>query len=56
LVIETDRGRALELAEDGETVWEFRSPYRVRERGGKVAGLYSLERVDVDRASWLESE
>jgi hypothetical protein len=56
LVVETDRGRALELAEDGEAVWEFRSPYRVGERGGKVAGLYSLERVGADRASWLYSE
>jgi len=56
LVIETDRGRALELAEDGDVVWEFRSPYRVGERGDKVAGLYSLERVGADRASWLGSE
>jgi hypothetical protein len=56
LVVETDRGRALELAEDGEVVWEFRSPYRVGERGDKVAGLYSLERVSADRASWLNFE
>ena len=56
LVVETDRGRALELTEDGDVVWEFRSPYRVGERGDKVAGLYSLERVGADRASWLNSE
>jgi hypothetical protein len=56
LVIETDRGRALELAEDGDVVWEYRSPYRVGERGDKVAGLYSLERVGADRISWLKSE
>jgi len=42
LVVETDRGRALELTEDGEVVWEFRSPYRVGERGDKRAS----ERVD----------
>jgi hypothetical protein len=55
LVVETDGGRALELAEDGEVVWEFRSPYVVRERGGKVASLYSLERVGADQTSWLDS-
>jgi hypothetical protein len=53
LVVETDRGRALELTEDGEVVWEFRSPYRVSERGGKVAHLYTLERVDAELAGWL---
>lgn len=50
LVVETDGGRALELAEDGEVVWEFRSPYRI---GDRVASLYSLERVGEDKASWL---
>ncbi len=56
LVVETDGGRALELAEDGEVVWEFRSPYRVTERGDKVASLYSLERVGADQTSWLSFE
>ena len=53
LVVETDGGRALELAGDGEVVWEFRSPYLVRERGDKVASLYSLERVGAAQTSWL---
>ena len=56
LVVETDRGRALELTEGGEAVWEFRSPYRVRGRGDKIAGLYSLERVGADQTSWLGSK
>ncbi len=56
LVVETDRGRALELAEDGEVVWEFRSPYRVGERGDKVANLYSLKRVEASQTSWLGSK
>jgi hypothetical protein len=56
LVVETDGGRALELAGDGEVVWEFRSPYLVRERGDKVANLYSLERVGADQTSWLNSK
>jgi hypothetical protein len=56
LVVETDGGRALELAKDGEVVWEFRSPYLAREGGDKVAGLYSLERVGADQTSWLDSK
>jgi len=55
LVVETDGGRALELTEDGEIVWEFRSPYRAGEGADKVAHLYSLERVDESRTSWLTS-
>ena len=53
LVVETDRGRALELTKDGEVVWEFRSPYRVSGRGDEVAHLYELERVDAGLADWL---
>jgi hypothetical protein len=56
LVVETDRGRALEVAEDGEAVWEYRSPYRVGEREDRVASLYSLERVSDDQVSWLDSK
>ena len=55
LAVETDGGRALELAEDGEVVWEFHSPYRLREPPYRVAGLYSLQRVDGERISWLIS-
>ena len=53
LVVETDGGRALELTDGGEVVWEFRSPYRASE--GKIAHLYSLKRVDERQASWLAS-
>jgi hypothetical protein len=56
LVVETDGGRALEVTEDGEVAWEFRSPYRTSERGDWVAALYSLERVGADKTSWLESK
>jgi len=55
LVVETDGGRALEVAKDGEVVWEFRSPYRIGDPGDVVAGLFSLERVGVDQTSWLDS-
>ena len=55
LVVETEGGRALEIDADGNAVWEFRSPFRAGESGDKVAGLYSLERVDPSQTSWLNS-
>ena len=53
LVVETEGGRALELTQDGEVVWEFRSPYRMGDGGDKIANLYSLKRVDARQTSWL---
>jgi len=56
LVVETNGGRALELTEDGEVVWEFRSPYRVHDGMNRVAHLYSLERIEETEVSWLSSD
>jgi hypothetical protein len=56
LITETDGGRALEIAEDGVVVWEFHSPYRVEDEPDKVAHLYSLERIEESRATWLYPE
>ena len=56
LVVESEGGRALEITRDGETVWEFRSPFRASGRAGIVASLYSLERVDLSLTSWLNAE
>ena len=55
VVVETEGGRALEIASNGEAVWEFRSPFRMSGSEDKVANLYSLQRVDPSRASWLSS-
>jgi len=56
LITETDRGRALEVAQDGDVVWEFHSPYRLEDGSGKVAHLYSLDRIKRSRAAWLYPE
>jgi hypothetical protein len=56
LVVETDGGRALEVTEGGEVVWEYHSPFRAGDSRDKVAGLYSLERVAPSRISWLNPE
>ena len=54
-MVETEGGRALEITADGEVVWKFHSPFRMGESADKVANLYSLERVDPSRTSWLNS-
>jgi hypothetical protein len=53
LIIETDGGRALEVTQDGEVVWDFRSPHRTDRRGEIVANLYSLDRVGEAQTGWL---
>ena len=53
LIVETDRGRVLELAPDGEVVWEFRSPFRAGKERDRVAAVFSLERIPRERAEWL---
>ena len=54
-LVETEGGRALEIAANGRTVWEFHSPFRAGESQDKVASLYALERVDPSQTSWLNS-
>ena len=53
LVVETDGGRALEITGNGEVVWEFHNPFRIREEIEKIAHLYSLQRVNKNQAAWL---
>jgi hypothetical protein len=54
LVMETDRGRVIEVAGDLRVVWEFRNPYRVGARRDRVARIYSVQRVPESAVSWLE--
>jgi hypothetical protein len=51
LIVETDRGRALEVSPDKELVWEFRNPFRTGENADRVAAIYALDRVP--ERSWL---
>lgn len=55
LIVETDRGRALEVTPDKRVVWEYRSPYRVGEERDRVAGIYSMQRIPGSRTAWLEA-
>ena len=45
LAVESYRGRAFELAPNGEVVWEFISPHRAGEEGELLAVLFDCRRV-----------
>jgi hypothetical protein len=51
LIVETDRGRVLEVTPNEQLVWEFRSPFRVGEDGDRIAAIYALDRVP--ESLWL---
>ena len=53
LVVETDRGRAFELTPEKQVVWEYRSPYRSGAQRDRVAGIYSMQRIDESEVAWL---
>jgi hypothetical protein len=53
LITESEPGRALEITAEGETVWEFVSPYRAGEDGELVAALFEVLRLPADfEAPW----
>ena len=54
LIIETDRGRVLEVTPDKRVVWEYRNSYRVGDEGDRIAGIYSMQRVPESEVEWLE--
>lgn len=53
LIVETDRGRVLEVTPGKDVVWEFRNPFRAGKGGDRVAQVYALERVPASRVAWL---
>ena len=53
LITETEDGRAFEVTESGDIVWEFRSPHRVTKDGEKkIAQLFEVERLP---ANYMEN-
>lgn len=55
LVVESERGRALEVTPGKEVVWEYRSPHRAGPSDQLVATLFDVVRIPRDRVPWLES-
>ncbi len=48
LIVESERGRALEVGMDRETVWEYVNPHRAGENKELVATLFQMVRLDPD--------
>jgi hypothetical protein len=54
LATESDRGRAIEVTPDGDTVWEYLNPKRAGDRGELVATLFEMIRLPADfPLDWL---
>ena len=53
LVVETNKGRVLEVTLQKEVVWEFRNPYRLDKGGELVANVFNLDRVGRESLEWL---
>lgn len=53
LIVESNAGRAFEVTTQGDTVWEYLSPFRAGPRNAYVATLFSVERISKDRLEWL---
>ena len=57
LITETDKGRAFEVTESGEIVWEYYSPHRIGTNKELIASLLDVYRVKREYvSSWLNSE
>jgi hypothetical protein len=53
LITESDSGRAQEITEDKDLVWEFYNPHRAGEDDELIATLFEVTRVDADYFPWL---
>jgi hypothetical protein len=54
LIVESDRGRVIEVRPDQRVVWEYRSPYRVGVGRDRVAAIPSMQRLAESEVAWLE--
>ena len=54
LVVESNSGRAFEIAVDGEIVWEYFNPERTGEKDELIATLFDIVRIDAEYVTpWL---
>jgi hypothetical protein len=57
LIVESNGGRAFEVATDGEIAWQYYSPQRAGENSELVATLFDVIRLPVDYVRvWLPAE
>lgn len=56
LITVTNEGRAFEVTRDGEVVWDFFSPHRIKDDGTRMAQLYRVYRYPHEIAEdWLDT-
>jgi hypothetical protein len=53
-IVETNKGRVLEVTPGKEIVWEFHSPYRTGEDDTLVASIFHMDRVEASLVKWLD--
>jgi hypothetical protein len=55
LVTESTRGRALEVTQRGEIVWEYHNPHLTGPNGAYVAAIFEMIRVPMSPQPWWSS-
>jgi hypothetical protein len=55
LITESEKGRAFEVARDGQIVWEFFNPNRAGENDELIAALYDVIRIAPSDLKWIEA-
>jgi hypothetical protein len=56
LIVESDNGRALEVTNEGTTVWEYVNPHRAGEEDELIATLFDVVRLPSDfPTSWMRA-
>ncbi len=54
LIVESNSGRAFEVAVDGEIAWEYFNPERAGEKGELIATLFDVVRLETEHVTpWL---
>lgn len=57
LIVESFAGRAIEVTNDGEVVWEFLTPYRQPFAKDRVATILDIRRLEKNRSlDWIAAE
>ena len=55
LISESNYGRAIEVTQDGEIVWEFINPHRAGDDDELIATLFEMQRIEYDYVRFLDN-
>ena len=54
LILESNKGRILEVTPDKRVVWQYYNPNRAGDDNELVAEIYTVDRIDASSLDWLE--